>query len=317
MESEAILVSIIINNYNYAQFLPEAIESALTQNYPHTEIIVVDDGSTDNSREIISNYEEKVIPALKENGGQASAFNAGFAASKGEIICFLDADDYYLPQKVIQVIKLFEQHPQIGWIFHDLEDVDINGSILKKQRKRRISEFNLVDLREIILKGKKLTYWFTATSGLCFKRNILEEILPMPEQFKISSDSFVRLAAVHLSPGILSPERLATHRSHGNNLYAFRKDVGIERAKLGIKAAYYLREKFPNTKKFTDNYFASSLVQLIRLTNVSQSLELFEAQNYLKSDPELIARIGLILQVAFVYMKYQARQVLNTVSRKT
>ena len=76
------LVSILINNYNYGYFLGAAIESALSQTYQNIEIIVVDDGSTDNSREIIAHYGNHIIPILKENGGQASAFNAGFAASR-------------------------------------------------------------------------------------------------------------------------------------------------------------------------------------------------------------------------------------------
>jgi glycosyltransferase involved in cell wall biosynthesis len=93
MESN-LLVSIIINNYNYDRFLAEAINSALNQTYPYTEVIVVDDGSTDNSRQIIAEYGDRIIPILQPNGKQASAFNNGFAHSKGEIIIFLDSDDY-------------------------------------------------------------------------------------------------------------------------------------------------------------------------------------------------------------------------------
>ena len=85
MESKPI-VSIIINNYNYDRFLAEAIDSALNQTYPHVEIIVVDDGSTDNSRNIIADYGNRIVPVLKSNGGQACSFNEGFKASQGEII---------------------------------------------------------------------------------------------------------------------------------------------------------------------------------------------------------------------------------------
>src|SRR3954451_20463787 len=94
------LVSIVIDNYNYARFLPEAIESALAQTYPDTEVIVVDDGSTDDSREIIASYGSRVRPVLKTNGGQASAFNAGFAASRGDVVLFLDSDDTLFPEAV-------------------------------------------------------------------------------------------------------------------------------------------------------------------------------------------------------------------------
>src|SRR5215208_719446 len=86
------LVSVLISNYNYEGFLREAVNSALNQTYPNVEVVVVDDGSTDNSREVIASYRERVVPVLKENGGQASACNAGFQVSRGEIAIFLDAD---------------------------------------------------------------------------------------------------------------------------------------------------------------------------------------------------------------------------------
>ena len=87
------LVSIIINNYNYARFLRAAIDSALGQSYASIEVLVVDDGSTDQSRAIIDSYGDRVKSILKKNGGQASALNAGFAQCQGDIVIFLDADD--------------------------------------------------------------------------------------------------------------------------------------------------------------------------------------------------------------------------------
>src|SRR5260370_30307126 len=91
------LASIIINNYNYAAFLREAIDSALNQTWSPTEVIVVDDGSTDGSREIIATYGDRILPVMKENGGQNSALNAGFSASRGDVILFVDSDDALLP----------------------------------------------------------------------------------------------------------------------------------------------------------------------------------------------------------------------------
>src|SRR5208282_584801 len=92
------LVSIIVTNYNYARYLRAAIDSALAQTYPHVEVIVVDDGSTDESREVIESYEKRVLPVIKANGGHGSAVNAGFVVSRGEIVIFLDADDELLPE---------------------------------------------------------------------------------------------------------------------------------------------------------------------------------------------------------------------------
>ncbi|MCP2730930.1 glycosyltransferase family 2 protein [Limnofasciculus baicalensis] len=317
MKLEETLVSIIINNYNYGRFLPEAIESALAQTYPNIEIIVVDDGSTDESHEVIRSYEEKIIPVLKENGGQASAFNAGFQASKGQIICFLDADDYYLVEKLSRIVDLFHQYPNAGWIFHDLAEVNIKDFPLKISENHCIKNFEYVDLREIILKGQLLKYWFPATTGLCFKRDNIKQILPMPDQFIISSDAFLRLAAIHLSPGILSPEKLAIHRSHGNNSYAFKKNIGVERSKLYIKVAYYLRNRFPETQYFTDQLLANSLSQLINYTSLNEALQLPEYQEYQKYYPQLIYRLNLMLKIIFTHTKIQSRKILNATLSKT
>ena len=117
------LVSILINNYNYGRYLGTAIESALNQTYSPTEVIIVDDGSTDNSREVIASFGSRVISVLKINGGQASAFNAGFAASRGNLICFLDSDDCFLPQKTAEVVKALALE-EYSWFFHSLS---VNG----------------------------------------------------------------------------------------------------------------------------------------------------------------------------------------------
>src|ERR1700693_1450726 len=103
------LVSIVIVNYNYANFLPAAIDSAIHQTYSPIEILVVDDGSTDESREIISRYQSSIVPILKRNGGNNSAINAGVKHSHGKIICFLDADDFYYPDKVTRIVDVFEK----------------------------------------------------------------------------------------------------------------------------------------------------------------------------------------------------------------
>src|ERR1700739_203957 len=115
-------VSIVINNYNYARFLRDAIDSALAQTYSNVEVVVVDDGSTDDSPEIIASYGSRVSAVLKPNGGQASAFNAGFAASHGEIVIFLDADDMLVPQTAEKVAQAWE--PDTVKVQYGLDAVD-------------------------------------------------------------------------------------------------------------------------------------------------------------------------------------------------
>lgn len=276
-------VSVVINNYNYGRFLPEAIDSALNQTYPHTEAIVVDDGSTDNSPEIIASYGYKIIPVLKENGGQASAFNAGFAASTGDIICFLDSDDIFLPEKVATVVESFGDRTDLDWCFHSLKWVDVDGkpSIDRSDRKGLAGEY---DLKEHIRKGKlrdKLPS-LPSTSGLCFKRSLLQQILPMPEAKTIGlNDAYLEFTSIGLSKGILLDEELALYRVHGANAYAKSKDERVP-ARIMILTAYWMRVKFPELSKFTNNIFAAGLGTFWRTGGVASECREF-VKNYLGS----------------------------------
>jgi hypothetical protein len=102
------LASIVIVNYNYGRFLEDAIRSALAQTHAPLEVIVVDDGSTDDSRAVIGRYEDWVKAVLKANGGHASAYNAGFAASAGDAVLFLDSDDMLLPAAIECAMPFFD-----------------------------------------------------------------------------------------------------------------------------------------------------------------------------------------------------------------
>jgi len=252
----------VVNNYNYGQFLPEAINSALNQTYPHTEVIVVDDGSTDNSREIIASYGDQIVPVLKENGGQASAFNAGFAASQGEIICFLDSDDIFLPNKVAEVVIAFERHGDIGCCFHPLRLVDNDtGRLLNSSDEGSSREWDLRPhiRRGKLPKGEGLGFTPPATSGLCFKRTLLRQIFPMPEASSVAiSDNYIKFMAFALTKGFYLGEVLALQRIHGDNIYTFSGDDKL-RARIRILTAYWMRAKLPATERFANKLFAAGI----------------------------------------------------------
>jgi hypothetical protein len=115
------LVSILVSNYNYARYIGESIQSALDQTYSNIELIICDDGSTDDSVRVIEEYRAQgPAGALirKANGGQASGFNAAFAASRGEIIALLDSDDLFLPHKIERIVADFQAHPDSGFGVH-------------------------------------------------------------------------------------------------------------------------------------------------------------------------------------------------------
>jgi glycosyltransferase involved in cell wall biosynthesis len=243
-------VSIIINNYNYGHFLQSAINSALGQNYPRFEVIVVDDGSTDDSREWIQVYGDRIVSILKANDGQASAFNAGFAASQGDIVCFLDADDTFLPHKLEIIVEAFQNNDEVGWCFHTLQLIDLNQQQLICTAHTPFLS-GLLDLRVQIQQGR-LPYLPVATSGLCFRRTTLQQILPMPEAIKITSDNYLKFTACALTQGVFLPSELATQGIHNNNAYTLRTDKHQLKAQILMLTAYWMKTNFPVLSKFTD-----------------------------------------------------------------
>lgn len=259
------LVSILINNYNYGRFLGAAIDSAINQTYSNTEIIVVDDGSTDNSREIISKYNGQIVPILKENGGQPSAFNAGFAASIGEIICLLDSDDVFSQDKVEEVVNVFASHPDIGWCFHPLKLIDTNtGKLLGSTVAFPRLEHNIstrCDFRTQMKSGK-LPFFAPSTSGLCFTRSLLDLILPMPDSVgRICADRYVCEIAIALSTGFFLEKELTVQGIHDRNYCTFRKEKEQQKilAENAIATAYNMRLNFPDLVRFTNRMFARGL----------------------------------------------------------
>jgi glycosyltransferase involved in cell wall biosynthesis len=189
--SEVRLASIIITSYNYGRYLNEAIDSAINQTYPNVEVVVVDDGSADNSREVIAGYESQVIPVLKENGGQASAFNAGFAMSHGEFVFFLDSDDALLPQAVANVVRLFDE-PGVMKVHWPLWIINEHGRKTQKVKEPKLPEG---DFRHIVqTKGPmtEATLPSAPTSGNAYARTFLRQVLPMPEPaYRISADAYL------------------------------------------------------------------------------------------------------------------------------
>jgi len=255
------LVSIVINNYNYADFLSKAINSALKQTYNNIEIIVVDDGSTDHSRSLIESYGEKIIPVLKENGGHASTFNAGFGVSKGEIIFFLDADDIFELNKVEKIVKVFTSHQDVGWCFNALKLFDSKTAetiaVTRAFPDKNEDTSGIYDFREAIKQGQ-LRFYPPSTSGLSFKRSLLAQILPMPEALQMAADRYLVNAAILLGIGYFAHTPLTNQCIHGNNEGTLQNDR-IAQKKCGrneMFTAYFLHKKFPQGWKFSHRTFA-------------------------------------------------------------
>ena len=132
-EDKAPLASIVIPCYNQAHFLPEAIESALSQTHRPIEVIVVDDGSPDNAAEVVARYPQ-VRYLRQENRGLGGARNSGFRISKGEYILFLDADDRFMPDAAAAHLSCFAKHPEAGFVVGDIDNISLDGSYLGSPR---------------------------------------------------------------------------------------------------------------------------------------------------------------------------------------
>jgi glycosyltransferase involved in cell wall biosynthesis len=295
------LVSILINNYNYGHFLKVAIDSALNQTYSNIEVIVVDDGSTDNSQEIIAHYQDKIIPVLKSNGGQTSAFNAGFANSRGDIICFLDADDIFTPEKAMEVSRTFQSDPELGWCFHPLKLVNEHEQIITQKEYQNSSKY---DCRIQIRKGKlgnPFPFKIPATSGMCFTRELLQQLLPMPETDGITlNDSYLKFCALALSPGFALSKELACQRIHSNNAFTFKKDKKLI-ARINIVMAYWMRTVFPITKNFSDNAFALGIKLYNDVGSIEPDLQAI-IKKYLASS-SLFQRFKIQLKTLYYSMR--------------
>ena len=212
-------VSIIINNYNYGRFLAEAVDSALAQTYPSTEVIVVDDGSTDESRDVLNRFGCRIATVFKENGGQGSAYNAGFRASTGDFVIFLDADDTILPDAVEQVVTLMRD-PRVAKVQWPLKVVDREAVWHGELSTRRpVPAGDLY--AQVVASGP--IYDFDFTTGAAYRRSMLAEVLPMPEEpYRLGGDEYLISVAPAFGLVRTTPHPLGTYRAHGNNHYRER-----------------------------------------------------------------------------------------------
>jgi glycosyltransferase involved in cell wall biosynthesis len=214
------LISIIINNYNYACFLRMAIDSALGQSYRPIEVLVVDDGSTDPSRAIIASYGDRVKSILKKNGGQASTMNAGFAQCQGDIIIFLDADDVLLPHAAQRVVEAMSVQPQTAKVQYRMEVLDEDGKPTGAIKPPAYLPLPAGDLKQQEMLFPFDLTWLP-TSGNAFSRLALGDIFPIPEDEygRVGADWYLAHLTPLCGPVISLGEVCACYRVHTSNYY--------------------------------------------------------------------------------------------------
>ncbi len=214
------LVSVILTSYNHEPYIAEAIRSVFAQSYRPMELVVVDDGSKDGSRgvieEVLRDAPIPATPVFKENGGQASAYNAAWPHARGSLVCFIDSDDVWLPDKVERMVSFWREHPGGALYQHQ---VLVGGGVSRHE----------------LVSGDMLAYWsqyggvlniathgslmkrFVPSVGLMFPKAILERLFPMPETLVVCPDGYLTRTACALGPLYSLDTPLARWRDHERN----------------------------------------------------------------------------------------------------
>lgn len=244
----------IINNYNYGRFLPDAVESALAQTVPFDEIIIVDDGSTDESRAIVQERWgncARVAVVLQENRGQMAALNAGYERSKGDLICLLDADDIYAPDYLERTLEFYRSHPACNFSFCAYEKF---GSL--EERVFLYPEDTDLGITAVLVDALK-TWIGGPTSTLSMLRQVADQILPYPypdDWRNRADDMLVWGTSLVGSQKFYHAVSLVRYRVHGENAWhgrtfdpavRLRRELAKERlfsfyrSKLGFSDCIY------------------------------------------------------------------------------
>lgn len=225
-------VSVIVVNYNYARFLGAAIDSALAQDYPDVDVVVVDDGSTDNSRDVIAGYGERVRVLLKANGGMCSAVNAAMGLTTGSIIIIVDADDFLHANAVRRVVAGWQ--PGCSKVQFRLSLVDAAGV-----RRGADPPVHVPMPTGDLLPRQASTgrYPCAITVGNAYDRATVTTLSPLPETgpLRNSADGYLNPLCPFCGPIVSLSDELGSYRLHGANLWAMSGDVTVKRVRGGVE----------------------------------------------------------------------------------
>jgi glycosyltransferase involved in cell wall biosynthesis len=236
----------LVNSYNYAGFVGQAVDSALAQTLAFDEIIVVDDGSTDGSAELLARrYAEHPVVRIvsKENQGQLSCFNEGFARSRGDVVFFLDADDVYEPNYHERAMGVYRRDPSFDFVFCGHRQFGGRDRLQLDYPSDR-------DLGYSVLLAAYLREWIGGpTSCLSMRRSVLEKILPLPfvDAWRgRADDCLVFGASLAGARKYFLAQPLVRYRVHDKNLFCGSvPDRGaVYRRRLAINSLFkYLEQK--------------------------------------------------------------------------
>ncbi len=215
-------VSVIIPTYNCKEYITDAIESVLSQTFRDYDIIVVDDGSTDGTKDIVTRYGNKIKYARQENKGVSAARNTGIGMASGGLIAFLDADDMWLPDKLEKQVMAFDENPALGLVTCGLIVIDENGSVL-----RRENEPLAFDRQRLLERIVVRAIVGNTPSCMMVKRECFNKVGNFDEALSGAEDRDLCMRIVRSYDIYMMPECLIKYRVHGKN--AHRNAAGMKK----------------------------------------------------------------------------------------
>jgi glycosyltransferase involved in cell wall biosynthesis len=206
---QAPLVSVVIPCYNQAQYLADAIESVLSQTHSRLQVVVVDDGSDDNTAEVAARYPD-VCLVQQRNEGLAQARNAGFRHSSGEYVIFLDADDRLAPTAVQSHLRCFAEHPDAGFVVGDIDLIAKDGSFLRSPGRPELSAGQYEELLKV--------NHVANTIAVMFRRCVIESVGGFDKLYSPGADYEILLRIAREFPGAQHRSVVAQYRRHDSNM---------------------------------------------------------------------------------------------------
>ncbi len=292
------LVTVITPTYNNANYLAETIDSVLAQDYPSIEYIVLDDGSTDHTNEVLRQYAGQIIAEAHANMGEAKTVNRGFGMANGDFVMVVNGDDPLLPRAIVSQVEYLQAHPDVYATYPDWVEIDENSQSLE-ERLAWDYDYSTMVRRVACVPGP----------GAMIRKSGIELVSGRNTNYRFVTDmDFWFRLAMHGSLAHI-PQFLATHRTHSaSSGVAYRNEVGIEI--VNYMQTFFMRDDLPqNVLKLRNEALSSAHVQAgTRATNYSdrrqhflQAFRLYPLNWIINEDCRALWKYGALLLPEFAY----------------